>query len=265
MPEPILPGAAIGVLGSGQLGRMLALAARPMGYSVHVLSPRPSGTPTGRVAAREVTAEYTDLEAVRELASGVSAVTFEFENVPARAAEAAARLVPVRPAGRVLHVAQNRLREKTFLAEHGFPVTPFRAIHGRSGLFRAVEELGAPAVLKTAGFGYDGKGQALIEAPGGADDAWRALFPLREEGAAVLEAFVEFEREVSVVEWTATSSTTDRSTTITGTTSWTSPSPPLRSPAPSPPGPWSSPGTSSTPWASWGSCASRCSSAGTAR
>ena len=197
LPEPILPGAVIGVLGSGQ--HAAQLAARPLGYSVHVLSPRPAGTPTGRVAAREITAEYTDLEAVRELASGVSAVTFEFENVPAKAAEEAAGHVPVRPSGQVLHVAQNRLREKTFLSEHGFPVTPFRAIHDRVGLGPALEELGTPAVLKTAGFGYDGKGQAVIHSRSETDAAWQKLFPDREDAAAVLEAFVDFEREVSVV------------------------------------------------------------------
>lgn len=195
----ILPGSTLGVLGSGQLGRMLALAARPLGYSVHVLSPRPRGTPTGRVAAREVTAAYDDLDAVRELASGVSAVTFEFENVPAVAADAAAEIVPVRPAGRVLHTAQNRLREKTFLHDHGFPVTPFRPVHDLAELRDALDDLGHPAVLKTAGFGYDGKGQAVIGSPAEAETAWQSLFSEASRGDAVLEAFVEFEREVSVV------------------------------------------------------------------
>lgn len=195
--EPILPGATIGVLGSGQLGRMLALAARAMGYRVHVLSPG-RDTPAGRVAQREVTAAYDDLEAVRDLARRVSVVTFEFENVGAAAADAAAELVPVRPAGRVLHVAQNRLREKTFLAENGFPVTPFRRVASCSELEAALGEIGTPAVLKTAGFGYDGKGQARIRRPEDAAGAWCKLFP-GGHGEAVLEAFVDFEREISVV------------------------------------------------------------------
>src|SRR5206468_985703 len=125
--DVILPGAAVGVLGSGQLGRMFAIAARQMGYRVHTLSPD-SDTPTGQVADVEVAAAYDDLDAVRQFAAGVSVVTFEFENVPAPTAAAAAERAPVRPAGSVLHTTQNRLREKTFLAQHGFPVTPFRAV-----------------------------------------------------------------------------------------------------------------------------------------
>src|ERR671932_417490 len=123
----ILPGARIGVLGSGQLGRMFAMAARRMGYLVHTFSPD-SDTPTGQVADVEVTASYDDLDAVRAFARGVEVVTFEFENVPAATVEAVAELVPVRPSGAALHTAQHRVREKTFLATRGFPVTPFRHI-----------------------------------------------------------------------------------------------------------------------------------------
>src|SRR6188768_2395769 len=109
--QSILPGAAVGVLGSGQLGRMFAIAARQMGYRVHTFSPD-SDTPTGQVADLEMTAPYEDLDAVRHFARGVKAVTFEFENVPAPTAAAAAEHAPVRPAGEVLHTTQNRLREK---------------------------------------------------------------------------------------------------------------------------------------------------------
>src|SRR3712207_1889512 len=116
--KPILPGATLGVLGSGQLGRMFAIAARQMGYRVHTLSPD-SDTPTGQVADEEVIASYDDLEAVRKFAKGISVVTFEFENVPAPTAAAAAEFAPVRPGGEVLHTTQHRLREKTFLAKHG--------------------------------------------------------------------------------------------------------------------------------------------------
>src|SRR5579875_3283955 len=127
MNGPILPGSAVGVLGSGQLGRMFAMAARRMGYRVHTLSPD-EDTPTGQVADVEINAPYEDLDAVRKFAGGVAAVTFEFENVPAKTAEAAAECAIIRPGGHVLHVAQHRLREKTFLSRAGLPVTPFRRV-----------------------------------------------------------------------------------------------------------------------------------------
>ncbi|MBI3759970.1 MAG: 5-(carboxyamino)imidazole ribonucleotide synthase, partial [Deltaproteobacteria bacterium] len=126
--DSILPGATIGVLGSGQLGRMFAIAARRMGYRVHTFSPD-TDTPTGQVADEEITAPYAELDAVRRFAREVSVVTFEFENVPSATVEAASEFAPVRPGGSVLHITQNRLREKTFLRQHGFPVTPFKAIH----------------------------------------------------------------------------------------------------------------------------------------
>src|SRR5919112_6096796 len=119
--KAVLPGATVGVLGSGQLGRMFAIAARRMGYRVHTFSPD-SDTPTGQVADREYGHAYEDLDAVREFARGVSVVTFEFENVPSASVEAAAALAPVRPSGAVLYTTQNRLREKTFLSTRGFPV-----------------------------------------------------------------------------------------------------------------------------------------------
>jgi len=194
MSRPILPGATVGVLGSGQLGRMFALAARRLGYRVHTFSPD-TDTPTGQVADREVVAAYDDLEAVREFARQVSVVTFEFENVPAETAEAVAQIVPVRPGGEVLHVAQNRLREKMFLAHQGIPCAPFRHVTTLNKLGAALQELGTPAILKTAGFGYDGKGQVRINSLGDAANAWQILGG--EE--CVLEGFVPFEREVSVV------------------------------------------------------------------
>ena len=192
--KPVLPGATVGVLGSGQLGRMFAIAARRMGYRVHTFSPD-SDTPTGQVSDKEYENEYDDLDAVREFARGVSVVTFEFENVPADTVEAAAALAPVRPSGSVLYTTQNRLREKNFLARNGFPVTPFRHVTSREELTAALEEIGHPAVLKTAGFGYDGKGQTRVSSD---EDASRAVEALKgQEG--VVEAFVDFEREVSVV------------------------------------------------------------------
>jgi 5-(carboxyamino)imidazole ribonucleotide synthase len=190
----ILPGSVIGVLGSGQLGRMFAIAARRMGYRVHTFSPD-EDTPTGQVADLEVNAAYDDLDAVEKFASGVSVVTFEFENVPAETAAAAERCAPVRPAGHVLHTTQHRLREKTFLAKAGLPLTPFRRVASPADLQKAAGEIGLPAILKTAGFGYDGKGQFRITHTEQLDAAWKAV----GECESVLEAFVDFEREISVV------------------------------------------------------------------
>jgi len=190
----VLPGSTVGVLGSGQLGRMFAIAARRMGYRVHTFSPE-ADTPAGQISDREYQRPYEDLDAVREFARGVEVVTFEFENVPAESVEAAEQLAPVRPSGAVLYTTQNRLREKTFLARSGFPVAPFRHVRGAAELPGALEEIGRPAVLKTAGFGYDGKGQSKIASD---EDAARAARALGDR-ECVLEAFVDFEREVSVV------------------------------------------------------------------
>jgi 5-(carboxyamino)imidazole ribonucleotide synthase len=192
--KPILPGSTIGVLGSGQLGRMFAIAARRMGYRVHTFSPD-EDTPTGQVADLEVQAPYEDLDAVRNFAAHVSVVTFEFENVPAATAAAAASSAPVRPAGEILHTTQHRLREKTFLTSAGLPLTPFRRVASLSDLQIAAQELGLPAVLKTADFGYDGKGQVRILSVDQIPAAWQAI----AQQEAVLEAFVDFDREISVV------------------------------------------------------------------
>lgn len=194
MNEPILPGSAVGVLGSGQLGRMFAIAARRMGYRVHTFSPD-SDTPTGQVSDVEITAPYEDLDAIRKFARKVRVVTFEFENVPSAAAAAAAEIAPVRPAGSVLHVAQDRIREKTFLAGAGLPVTPFRTVESAADLTRASTELSGPAVLKSAASGYDGKGQVRVMSPDQAAEAWASI----GYAPAVYEKFIVFEREVSVV------------------------------------------------------------------
>ena len=190
----ILPGSTIGVFGSGQLGRMFAIEARKMGYRVHTFSPE-SDTPTGHISDLETTAAYDNIEAVRLFAKDVDVVTFEFENVPAATVSAAAEFVDVHPRGEILHITQNRLREKTFLSENGFPVAPFVHIRTIDDLYRGVQSTGVPAVLKTAGFGYDGKGQSKITTQGEADPAFEAL----NGDEAVLEGFVDFEKEVSVV------------------------------------------------------------------
>lgn len=194
MIAPILPGAAIGVLGSGQLGRMFAIAARRMGYRVHTLSPD-QDTPTGQIADLEVVAPYDDLDAVAKFASSVSVVTFEFENVPALTAEAAARCAPVRPDGAILHATQQRIREKAFLTRAGLPVAPYREVRSLDELNEGLVQLGFPAVLKTAAFGYDGKGQFKIDSPATIGEAWAAV----KQQECVLEAFVDLECEISVV------------------------------------------------------------------
>lgn len=193
--QPIPPGGVIGVFGSGQLGRMLGLACAPLGYRLHVFSPD-KHSPAGQVAARELVGDYADRAAVRRFVRGVDVVTFEFENVPALVADVAAEEgVPVRPAGSVLHTAQQRVREKRFLAGAGLPVAPFKEVYSLDDVHTGLRRIGVPAVLKTAAFGYDGKGQVKVEQPEDAAAAWQAV------GAqdAVLEAFVQFDREISVV------------------------------------------------------------------
>ncbi len=192
--QPILPGATLGILGSGQLGRMFAIAARRLGYRVVVLSPD-YDTPTGQVADEELQADYLDLHRIAEFARKVDVVSFEFENVPAATTTECEKHVPVRPAGQVLYISQNRLREKSYLREAGLPVTPFREVTNLASLQAALAEFGTPAVLKTADWGYDGKGQVLIRQPGDAAAAWAQLAADR----AILEAFIDFECELSVV------------------------------------------------------------------
>ena len=191
---PILPGATIGVLGGGQLGRMFAMAARRLGYRVHTLAPE-HDTPTGQIADVEIFASYDDIDKVRQFAQGVDVVTFEFENVPAAAAAAAAEHARVRPSGRALEIAQHRIREKTFLVEHGLPVAPFAAVRSAGDLEAAVRKVGRPSVLKTAALGYDGKGQARIDAGTDLAQTWKAL----GEREAVLEQFIDLECEISVI------------------------------------------------------------------
>jgi 5-(carboxyamino)imidazole ribonucleotide synthase len=192
--NPILPSATIGILGSGQLGRMLALAARPFSYNIHVFSPE-TNSPTGQVANREFVAAYDDLDAVRTFAHSVDVVTYEFENVPLATAEACAAIVPLRPGAQALRVAQNRLREKRFFADNGLPTVPFAAVHSLADLQAGLAEIGCPAVLKTAVSGYDGKGQIKLNHPDEAAEAWQAV----GEMACILEGWVTFEREVSMV------------------------------------------------------------------
>ena len=192
--RPILPGAVVGVLGSGQLGRMFAIAARQMGYRVHTFSPE-SDTPTGQVADVEIAASYQDLDAVRKFAQNVQVVTFEFENVPAAAVEIAAQFAPVHPGGAVLHTTQHRLREKNFLVANGFPTTGFKPVRSLDEVRSAVDHIGCPAIMKTAGSGYDGKGQTKINDLASGEKAFVAA----GQQEMILESFVDFELEFSIV------------------------------------------------------------------
>ncbi|MGC4046525.1 MAG: 5-(carboxyamino)imidazole ribonucleotide synthase [Armatimonas sp.] len=187
----LLPGATIGILGSGQLGRMTAQAAIRMGYRVATLSPDPIPTPCAQAGAQEFTASYDDLNAVAEFARSVDVVTFEFENVNAAATEACAQYAPVRPGGHVLHTTQNRLREKRFLQNNGFPTAAFKAVESEEDC----DSFSYPAILKTAGFGYDGKGQKKVNDAGEA----RAAFIDLGSQPCILEAFIDFVFEASVV------------------------------------------------------------------
>lgn len=189
----ILPGATIGVLGSGQLGRMFAIAARRLGYRVHTFSPD-QDTPTGQVADHEVAASYDDLAAVAAFARDVAAVTFEFENVPSRTVDALGACT-VRPSGHVLHVTQHRAREKAFLTESGIPVAPYAVVTSDDDLAAGLARVGVPAIIKTASFGYDGKGQMRIDDVADGPRAWDAI----GRQPAVLERVVDFACEVSVV------------------------------------------------------------------
>jgi 5-(carboxyamino)imidazole ribonucleotide synthase len=188
------PGAVLGVLGGGQLGRMFAIAARRMGYRVHSFSPD-DDSPAGQGADAEVTASYEDLDALRTFARGVDVVTFEFENVPIVAIDAVEAVVPVRPSAVALHTAQQRAREKMFLADRGVPTAPFAAAATLDELWDAVARVGTPAVIKTAAFGYDGKGQHKAMTPADVEHIWTAI----GHQEAVVEKFISLQAEISVV------------------------------------------------------------------
>jgi 5-(carboxyamino)imidazole ribonucleotide synthase len=189
-----LPGSTIGLMGGGQLGRMFAIAARRMGYRIHTFSPD-EDTPTGQLADREISAPYEDAEAVRDFARGIDVLTFEFENVPTQTIEWAGEFCEVRPSAGVLHLCQHRLREKQFLSLGGFPVGNFTQVTSLEDLAKSVKIIGIPSILKTAAFGYDGKGQRKIELRDDLAEVWAPF----QGSAAVLEQFVRFGKEISVI------------------------------------------------------------------
>jgi len=194
----IPPGATLGILGGGQLGAMFARAARRMGYRVTAISDV-ADCPAARDCDRMLVGDYGDLAFLAGAARGLDVVTFEFENVPAAAAEALAAAVPVRPHPAALFTTQDRVREKAFLVRHGFPCVPHRVVRTRRDLAEAITALGLPAVLKTAANGYDGRGQRRVETRADAEQAWDDLGAASGPAHLVLEAWIDFDCELSVV------------------------------------------------------------------
>lgn len=194
MTETLATGATIGILGGGQLGRMLSVAASRLGFKTHIFEPG-ANPPAGHVADAVTTASYEDEAALKAFAEAVDVITYEFENVPTSALDLLESIKPIRPNRKALAVSQDRLVEKAFLSEQGLNVAPFAAVDDAQDLEEALAEIGTPAILKTRRFGYDGKGQARIMTP---EDAPQALADMAG-ASAVLEGFVDFTHEVSVI------------------------------------------------------------------
>lgn len=190
----IAPSSTIGIVGGGQLGRMLASAAAAMGYKTHIYTPE-KDAPASQVATKTSIGAYEDSTALRAFAQSVDVVTFEFENVPSETLTMLAQLVPVHPKPAILHTTRNRLREKDFIAECGIKTAPYRAVRSREDLMEAVALIKLPAILKTTELGYDGKGQVLIQAQEEVLGAWQSL----SAHEAILEGFVKFRAEASVI------------------------------------------------------------------
>jgi len=196
MDTALPPGSTIGIFGSGQLGRMLALAAARLGLKTHIYAPTGSDSPAAQVATHFTTGAYDDTDAVAQFADSCDVLTYEFENIPFETATLAASLKPLRPSASCLDIAQDRLTEKTFISEQAkVPVAPFEAVSTVFDLKRALKRMNGKCVLKTRRFGYDGKGQAVIASDAEADSAWRKL----GDHPVIAEAFIPFVREVSIV------------------------------------------------------------------
>ncbi len=189
----ILPGSIIGILGGGQLGRMTGMAARSLGYDVHVLDPDPDCSARA-IASRVITARFDDAEAATELARGVDVVTLEIEQIARPSLEAVAAEVPLRPRAEAVFTIQDRIRQRSWLDRHGFPVGPFRAVGTADECAAAVESLG-PSICKAPMGGYDGRGQVRVKTPEEARDAWKAL----GSGRVIVEQFLSLDVELSVL------------------------------------------------------------------
>jgi 5-(carboxyamino)imidazole ribonucleotide synthase len=194
LDKSLPPNSVIGILGGGQLGRMLALAAARLGLKCHIFAPEPK-SPAFQVAAHHTCAGYDDRDSLKAFAASVDVVTYEFENVPAETAAILGRLKPLAPGTEALATSQDRLAEKAFLAKIGLMTAPFCAVADKEGLEKAVAKIGRPSILKTRRFGYDGKGQAAIDAETPLDAAWAAI----GRKPAILEGFIDFEKEVSII------------------------------------------------------------------
>ncbi len=194
MPEPLKSGATIGILGGGQLGRILSVAAARLGFRCHIFEPG-IAPPAAHTAHLLTTAAYEDTDALSRFAESVDVVTYEFENIPTEALDTIEAIRNIRPGREALRVSQDRLTEKTFLQNLGLRVAPFCNVGDASSLAKALADIEAPAILKTRRFGYDGKGQARISTP---DDATAALAEMAGQ-PAVLEGFIDFSHEVSVI------------------------------------------------------------------
>ncbi|WP_169569797.1 5-(carboxyamino)imidazole ribonucleotide synthase [Sneathiella limimaris] len=190
----IAPGHTIGILGDGQLGRMMALAAAELGYKTHIYGQDPDA-PAAQVSTYSTVAEYTDTEALKKFATDVDVVTLEFENIPSETLKVLEKIVPVRPGRKVLETSQDRFIEKSFLNSLGVPTAPFANVENLTDLGKAIERIGTPAVLKTRRFGYDGKGQFKITNGTQIDEAWEAV----NGHPSILEGFVPFDLEISVI------------------------------------------------------------------
>lgn len=190
----LAPGGAIGILGGGQLGRMLALAAARLGFKSHIFCP-PGDNPGSHVCDTITLAEYDDLAACDSFAASIDLATYEFENVPVACVERIAKKVAVRPGIEALRISQDRLLEKNFLAGLGIVTAPFAAVDDAGMLAQAVARIGLPAILKTRRLGYDGRGQVMLRAPQDVDSAWAQA----GGDPSILEGFVDFEREISVI------------------------------------------------------------------
>ena len=196
--DALAPGSVIGILGGGQLGRMAALSASRLGYRSHIYCPD-SDSPASQVTSLSTVAAYDDEAALERFAGSVDVVTFEFENVPSRTAEVLAALKPVRPGPKVLHICQNRLREKDFCEAQKIATTRYAEVTGPDNLERTLRSFGKPAVLKTTEFGYDGKGQVLIQNDKDPGDAWAEMLGGKSGVQGILEGFVDFDLEISVI------------------------------------------------------------------
>lgn len=192
--DALTPGACIGILGGGQLGRMLSVAAARLGFTTHIYAPDPL-PPASHVAAHVTTASYENAGALAAFAATVDVITFEFENIPTAALDILEPLRPLHPNREALRISQDRLLEKQFLTDLGLQVAPFANVENADDLARAMHQTGTPAILKTRRFGYDGKGQVRITAPEDGANAWLEM----QDAPSVLEGFIDFSSEISVI------------------------------------------------------------------